>query len=158
MQLRKASTILLFGLLLGGALVLATACSHSRQPTNSFAHAEEARRTLLAQIEAIAGSDALSCGLTLLGEDLSTATSCVVAALANGQDFWVASELQGDDSELWRVVVRNGGGTFKSQTFDSSVDGRGRLLEGQRYEIYGGTASCSRLSLPSAQRRYIDCE
>jgi hypothetical protein len=144
--------------LLAGAIVLLTACNQVRSPLTPYATEEESRRTLLAQIEAAAGPESSSCGLTPLGVDLSRAASCAVTAFSERRAFWTASEIQGEDSQLWMAVVLKADGTFRSYIFDSNTSGGGGLLKGRQYGVYGGTASCSRLSLPTAQQRYIDCE
>jgi hypothetical protein len=163
MRLRVDSRTILRILLLGAAVALSAGCNINKlqreiaRPEISWATPEEARQTLLAQIKATAGSEALSCGLAPLGSNTADTTSCARKAFSDHQAFWVASELQGDDSELWLVVISNGSGTLRSHMFDSDPMGGGGLRKGNKYAIYGNT-SCTRLVVPSTEYPFMRCE
>ena len=163
MRLRIDSRTILRNLLLGAAVAISAGCNISTpqreiaRPEISRATPEEARQTLLAQIEEIAGSGALSCGFAPLRSDTADTTSCARKAFSDHQAFWVASELQGDDSELWLVVSSNGSGALRSHMFDSDPTGGGGLRKGKKYAIYGNS-SCTRLVVPSTEYPFLRCE
>ena len=62
--------------------------------------------SLVSSLESFAGTSAVACGRVALGSDPTSANACVIAAVGAGLPFWVAYQLQGIDSEVWRGFAK----------------------------------------------------
>jgi len=101
------------------ALAALTACG----PNTRHVDLSRARDSLVAEMQRIAGPTALSCGLVALHEERATPFACAYLAESKGQSFWVAAQLRGIDSQVWRGIARGPDGNVWYITFDSDVSG-----------------------------------
>jgi hypothetical protein len=62
---------------------------------------------------------AKNCGAIGLQDDPSVARSCVSTSVQSGISFGVLSQAQGEDSEVWQLIVRTSDGKTRGFTFDS---------------------------------------
>ena len=80
---------------------------------------------LFDRLQELAGKGAAACGTVKLKEDPSAAFSCAKSAMAAGQPFWVAAQVEGTDSLLWRGVALEPDKTVWLLSYDSDVHGGG---------------------------------
>ena len=78
-----------------------------------------------------AGAGARDCGVVALPASRAAAVSCARTALQSGEPFFVAFQVQGVDSTIYRGVVRPLPGRAIVLTWDSDVTG-GSSLAAQR--------------------------
>jgi hypothetical protein len=117
---------------------------------------EESEAVLSEQVRELAGRDATECGAIGLVEGVNESASCASRAHSEGRAFWVASQVQSDDSDIWVVVIGGAGGGLSSVHFDSNPMGQGGLRKGQRYSTYG-EALCDRLTIDASARKAVGC-
>jgi hypothetical protein len=144
-------------LLAGIAALLLFVRSAEVTADSLMASVEEARDTVSVQMREMASPGATACGLVPFGEVPNESASCASSALSNGKAFWVASQVRGDDSDLWDGVIGAVDGTLVSIRLDSSPHGQGALRKGQRYQTYGETR-CDRLTIEASIRKAVGCE
>ena len=77
------------------------------------------------QLSELAGPSAKACGTVKLREDPSSIFACATHAMAAGTSFWVAAEVQGTDSHLWRGVALAPDKKVWLLSYDSDVQGGG---------------------------------
>ena len=77
------------------------------------------------QLSELAGPNAIACGTVKLREDPSSIFACATDAKAAGTSFWVAAEVQGTDSLLWRGVALAPDKLVWLLSYDSDVHGGG---------------------------------
>ena len=77
------------------------------------------------EMAALAGADAVDCGLVAHSADVSSAYNCALAAFAAGKSFQVAFEQKGIDSTMRRAIVRGPDGMVFVMYYDSCPMGCG---------------------------------
>jgi len=80
---------------------------------------------LFDRLRELAGKGAAACGTVELRDDPTAAFSCARSAMAAGQPFWVAAQIEGIDSLLWRGVALEPDKTVWLLSYDSDVHGGG---------------------------------
>lgn len=80
---------------------------------------------LFDRLKALAGPNAVGCGTVKLRESTSAAFDCARAAQKEGKPFWVAAQMLGTDSALWRGVALQPNRTTWLLAYDSDVHGGG---------------------------------
>ena len=73
------------------------------------------------------------CGFVPLGADRREALNCIEFAERHGLPYWVASQAQGIDSQVWLVVLRATDGN--SQLLLDSYDGQARRPQQPRFTV-----------------------
>ncbi|MEO8673855.1 MAG: hypothetical protein ABI411_21305 [Tahibacter sp.] len=101
------------------------------------------------RLRQIAGPWSKACGVALLGDDPENALVCAREAMAAGETFWVAIQVQGVDSLLFNGAAREPDGTSWLVTFDSDVHG------GASYSIDTETKEVVRRS--SSSMKAVPC-
>ena len=104
-------------------LLLLAACEqqdNSERPTDGVAQCE-----LAAELTALAGPDAVDCGLVANGGDPAAAYNCALAAFTSGKSFHVTFEQFGVDSVLRRAIARGADGVVRLLFYDSCPIGCG---------------------------------
>jgi hypothetical protein len=103
----------------------------------------------------LAGARATACGRSPIRSDQSAAIACAQSSIAAGTPFWVAIQVQGIDSILWRGVARGPTGPAWLVTFDSDVHGGGAHSSHARPAL--ARTPCLRLELSIAEPQQISC-
>jgi len=96
-------------------MVIALVSIDTRRP----AEQEQAWRHIVETAAEQHQSDgAIRCGVLPLGADATEAVECIENARRHGQAFWVLSQAQGIDSEVW-IMIRGEKGDLSAVYFDS---------------------------------------
>jgi len=82
----------------------------------------------LAETQSAAGSNALACGVVSLHEPSATAVSCANEALSGGRPFWVAFQVMGIDSTIYRALAGSSDGRYEQLNWDSDIYGGSTLV------------------------------
>jgi hypothetical protein len=80
---------------------------------------EEWDRALKATINDTLATAGKSCGFVALGQDRTEATRCMKQAQRDVVAFWVASQVQGIDSQVWIVVRADANANWSEISFDT---------------------------------------
>ena len=70
-------------------------------------------------IQQVVPPSAHSCGYVPLGESRIDSARCIQESEQAGRSYWVASQAQGIDSQVWEVVYRSEDKTLQRLSFDS---------------------------------------
>jgi hypothetical protein len=86
--------------------------------------AQASEERLFERLKGLAGPNAVACGTVELRASNTAAFDCARTALSAGKPFWVAVQMHGIDSSLWRAVALEPDKTAWLLYYDSSVSGR----------------------------------
>jgi hypothetical protein len=148
-----------YGPILAASILAALwSCSASRvlapNPSRSDGQTKAVDAFKSALIE-LAGPHATECGHESLGADQSSAVECAQAEVAAGRSFWVAVQVEGVDSILWRGAARGPTGAAWLVTFDSDVHGGGANSPNARPAL--ARTPCLRLDLSISDPQHVSC-
>lgn len=71
----------------------------------------------------LAGKEATACGIVRLKQDSVKPLVCASRHLLSKNAFWVAVQIQGEDSFLWRAATQSVDGKTWVVRFDSDITG-----------------------------------
>lgn len=104
-------------------------------------------------VSRLAGVGARACGLTPLGSDAVVSIDCARKSLSSGHSFWVAVQLQGEDSYVWRAAAQSNDGKRWVVQFDSDIGGGASPAPKPLFEVI----PCDYIRISSRDRTGITC-
>jgi hypothetical protein len=78
---------------------------------------------LLKKLAALAGADAVDCGILLRDSDRRAAIACAADAAAAGKPWRLAEQLEGKESSIWQGGVRDSQGKVRVVFFEADLAG-----------------------------------
>ena len=92
-------------------------------PGLAFGAENDAPPRVHAELQGVAGPDAAACGEVPLRQKRTEAAACARRAMKSGKPFWVAFQVQGNDSLLWEGAAGDGRGGYWMILHDSDITG-----------------------------------
>ena len=77
------------------------------------------------RLSSIAGAGARDCGSVAQGGDREAAIACARDAIAAGNAYRVAIQLEGADSSIWQGAVRDPSGKYRVIFYEADAEGPG---------------------------------
>lgn len=101
----------------------------------------------------LAGTGAHACGISHLEDNVDNSISCVRKNMSSGKPFWIAIQLQGEDSYIWRAAAQSRDRKRWIIKFDSDISGGSANPPKLLFEII----PCNDLTISSHKRAEISC-
>ena len=90
------------------------------------------QRAVIRELSSYAASDAVMCGLVFKGRDRSDAIDCARTSIERHEQFVVAFQGQGKDSDVWAALVGDAKGALRLVRLNSALGGQKADSEGYR--------------------------
>lgn len=104
-------------------------------------------------VSRLAGVGAHACGVAPLGSDATASMDCAKESISSGRSFWVAIQLQGEDSYVWRAAAQSNDGKRWVVQFDSDIGGEASPAPKPLFEVI----PCDEMRISSRDRNGIMC-
>jgi hypothetical protein len=101
----------------------------------------------------LAGAGAIACGQVTLRQNSFDSMTCAHKQLSLKKPFWVAVQIQGEDSHLWRAAAQSVDGRKWMVLFDSDISGNSSGPHKPLLEV----VPCEDLEIVPNKRLGISC-